>query len=118
MMKALLLRMQRFNVQLPTVIRARLLAASCIPVVNDAVHNRIVLDNAFIRYVPPYPRALASELEALVTAGDFESLSRAAAATVQFLDVGRRWAAVDRIFRRTLEANPCAGLITPAPSFA
>jgi hypothetical protein len=80
-----------------------MLAAGCIPVVNDAAHNRMVLDNPFVRYAPPNPHALASELEALVMMDNFDSLSRAAAASVQHSatwdDAG---ATVDAIFRRTL----------------
>jgi hypothetical protein len=85
-----------------------MLAAGCIPVVNDTVHNRIVLDNPFVRYVAPYPEALASEVEQLVMTRDFDSLSQAAAASV----LGTSWddagAKVDAIFRRALEASPQA----------
>jgi hypothetical protein len=82
-----------------------MLAAGCIPVVNDAVHNRIVLDNPFIRYAPPNPHALAAELEALVTMADFDSLSRAAAASVHPRTWDDAGAAVDAIFRRALRCH-------------
>src|SRR5690606_14557938 len=63
-----------------SLVPHEMLASGCIPVVNDAVHNRMVLKNDFVRYAPLDPHELASALEAVVTASDFESLSRAAAA--------------------------------------
>ena len=88
-----------------SLVPHEMLAAGCIPVVNDAVHNRIVLDNPFIRYAPPNPHALAAELEALVTMADFDSLSRAAAASVHPRTWDDAGAAVDAIFRRVLRSR-------------
>ena len=82
-----------------------MLAAGCIPVVNEAVQNRIVLDNPFVRYAPPYPQALAAELEALVATPDFDSLSEAAAGSVRSVTWDDAGAAVDRIIRTALEAH-------------
>jgi O-antigen biosynthesis protein len=79
-----------------------MLAAGCIPVVNDAVHNRIVLDNSFVRYAEAYPKALASELDAVVTGGNFDSMSKAAAASVRLTTWDAAGATVDTIFRRVL----------------
>lgn len=89
-----------------SLVPHEMLAAGCIPVVNDAVHNRIVLDNPFVRYAPPYPEALTSELERLVITRDFDSLSRAAAASVQSVSWDDAGATVDAIFRRALEVSP------------
>jgi WsaF, C-terminal domain/WsaF, N-terminal domain len=86
-----------------SLVPHEMLAAGCIPVVNDAVHNRIVLDNPFVRYAMPYPEALASELEQLVMTRDFDSLSRAAAASVRSASWDDAGATVDAIFRRALE---------------
>jgi hypothetical protein len=91
-----------------SLVPHEMLAAGCIPVVNDAVHNRIVLNNFFVRYAPPYPHALASALEDVVMTRDFDSLSRAAAASVRSATWDDAGAAVDAIFRRALEANPKA----------
>jgi hypothetical protein len=66
-----------------SLVPHEMLAAGCIPVVNDAVHNRMVLDNAFVRYAAPNPQALAAELESVITTRDFGALSRAAAASVR-----------------------------------
>jgi WsaF, C-terminal domain len=42
-----------------------MLAAGCIPLLNDAEHNRVVLDNAHVAYAQPTPYALASALRDL-----------------------------------------------------
>jgi hypothetical protein len=88
-----------------SLVPHEMLAAGCVPVVNDAAHNRIVLDNPFVRYVAPSPAALAAELEALVTNVDFESLSRTAAASVRAASWDEAGATVDAIFRRALETR-------------
>lgn len=85
-----------------SLVPHEMLAAGCIPVVNEAVQNRIVLDNPFVRYAPPYPQALASELEALVMTPDFDSLSQSAAASVRGATWDDAGATVDAIFRRAL----------------
>jgi O-antigen biosynthesis protein len=87
-----------------SLVPHEMLAAGCIPIVNDAAHNRIVLNNSFVRYAPAYPLALASELERLVTTPDFDSLSEAAAASVRSVTWDDAGATVDGIFRRTLGA--------------
>jgi glycosyltransferase involved in cell wall biosynthesis len=99
-----------------SLVPHEMLAAGCIPVVNEAVQNRIVLDNSFVRYAPPYPQALASELEALVVTPDIDSLSAAAAASVRAATWDAAGATVDEIFRRVLRANtkqalPVTGLM-------
>ena len=91
-----------------SLVPHEMLAAGCIPVVNDAVQNRIVLDNPFVRYAPAYPQALASELEALITTSDFESLSHAAASSIHSATWDDAGATVDEIFRRALGVNAYA----------
>jgi hypothetical protein len=93
-----------------SLVPHEMLAAGCIPVVNDAIHNRIVLDNSFVRYAPPYPHALAAELEALVTDPDFNSLSRAASASVGSTSWDAAGGAVHAIFRRTIRVNAVANI--------
>ena len=88
-----------------SLVPHEMLAAGCIPVVNDAEHNRIVLQNPFVRYTPLEPHAIASELESIVTIADFQSLSHAAASSVQshtWADAGSQ---VDVIFRKALESE-------------
>jgi glycosyltransferase involved in cell wall biosynthesis len=86
-----------------SLVALEMLAAGCIPVVNDTVHVRTDLDNPFVRYASAYPQALASELEAAVTTCDFDSLSRAAAASVHTTTWDEAGSTVDAIFRRALE---------------
>lgn len=88
-----------------SLVPHEMLAAGCIPVVNDAVHNRMLLDNPFVRYAAPYPQALASELETLVTNRNFEALSRAAAASVRNSTWDDAGAAVAAALRRELGAD-------------
>jgi glycosyltransferase involved in cell wall biosynthesis len=85
-----------------SLVPHEMLAAGCIPVVNDAEHNRIVLDNAHVRYAAATPRALADALRDVVSLPDFDRASAAAAASVasrSWTDAGR---AVDRALREKL----------------
>lgn len=88
-----------------SLVPHEMLAAGCIPVVNDADHNRIVLDNPYVRYAPPNPHALASELESVITMPDFEAHSSLASGSVRsasWEDAGRK---VDTIIRRVLRES-------------
>ncbi len=85
-----------------SLVALEMLAAGCIPVVNDAVEVRTDLDNPFVRYASAYPQALASELEAVVTTRDFDSLSRAAAESVCSATWEDAGATVDAILRRAI----------------
>ena len=88
-----------------SLVPHEMLAAGCIPVVNDAVHNRIVLDNSFVRYAALDPHALAAELDLIVTMHDFQSLSIAASASVHSTTWNDAGAQVDAIFRRALTVD-------------
>ncbi len=88
-----------------SLVALEMLAAGCIPVVNDTVQVRTDLDNAFVYYAPPYPQALAAQLESVVTTHDFESLSAAAAASVHTTTWDEAGATVDAILRRALRAS-------------
>jgi glycosyltransferase involved in cell wall biosynthesis len=50
-----------------SLVPYEMLAAGCIPVVNDAAHNRIVLDNDHVSYAPPTPFDLANAMSRLVS---------------------------------------------------
>jgi glycosyltransferase involved in cell wall biosynthesis len=67
-----------------SLVPHEMLAAGCIPVVNDAEHNRVVLDNEHVVYVPPTPFHLADALSSLLTRSepDRTGAARAAAASV------------------------------------
>ncbi len=49
-----------------SLVPHEMLAAGCIPVVNDAEHNRIVLDNPAVAYAQATPFDLANALACLV----------------------------------------------------
>ena len=49
-----------------SLVPLEMLAAGCIPVVNDAAQNRIVLDNPNVEYAPATPYDLADALSRLV----------------------------------------------------
>jgi O-antigen biosynthesis protein len=95
-----------------SLVPHEMLAAGCIPVVNDAEHNRMVLDNAFIRYAEAYPQALAKELSSLVRQPDFASLCEAAAASVRGTSWDDAGAKVDAIFRRRLAVDAVQASVT------
>ena len=100
-----------------SLVAYEMLAAGCIPVANETVNIRTDLKSPFVRYAIPEPSALASELEAVVLTKDFESLSRAAAASVSSVKWADAGAAVDTILRRALGAAADARLAPVARLF-
>lgn len=90
-----------------SLVPHEMLAAGCIPVVNDAVHNRVVLDNPHVAYAQATPFALAAELGRLVSlsAAERTALAATAAASV----TGRSWEdagrAVDKAIREVVAAR-------------
>jgi hypothetical protein len=88
-----------------SLVAQEMLAAGCIPVVNDSALIRTDLKSTFVRYAMPYPHALASALEEIIQTQDFDSLSRAAAASVHGTSWDDAGATVDAILRRTLEVS-------------
>jgi hypothetical protein len=85
-----------------SLVPHEMLASGCIPIVNDAPHNRMVLNNPFVRYSSLDPHALASTLESVVLMPDFDALSLQAAASVRATSWDDAGASVDAILRRTL----------------
>jgi O-antigen biosynthesis protein len=67
-----------------SLVPYEMLAAGCIPVMNDAEHNRVVLRNDHVAYARPTPAALADALGEIVAAPPIvrEERARAAAASV------------------------------------
>jgi hypothetical protein len=88
-----------------SLVPHEMLAAGCIPIVNEGIQNRIVLDNPFVRYSAPFPQALASALESVVMDPDVESLSAAAAESVRSVSWDDAGAKVDQILRQALEGD-------------
>jgi len=87
-----------------SLVPHEMLAAGCIPIINDAEHNRIVLGNPHVRYSAPTPHALAKALEDLVQMSDFDALSVMAAESVKFTTWDDAGAAVDAAFKRALNS--------------
>jgi glycosyltransferase involved in cell wall biosynthesis len=95
-----------------SLVPHEMLAAGCIPVVNDAEHNRVVLDNDHVAYALPTPHDLAEALGRLVTRppGQMAADARAAAASVQSCSWDEAGRTVERIVRRvTDEAGSDSG---------
>jgi hypothetical protein len=95
-----------------SLVPHELLAAGCIPVVNDAEHNRIVLDNAHVAYAAPTPFHLSDALCELVEQSPADRVARAqrAAASVASTtwdDAGRQ---VERILRGVVESRLAAAV--------
>jgi glycosyltransferase involved in cell wall biosynthesis len=94
-----------------SLVPHEMLAAGCLPVVNDAEHNRVVLDNSEVVYAPATPAKLADALSALVERPPAE---RAAAAAASAASVrGRSWEEAGSSVERAVRA---AVLAAAAPS--
>lgn len=74
-----------------SLVAEELLAAGCVPVVNDSTDARADLPSAHVVWTRPSPEALARALSALVMAPDAEARAAAAAA-----DVRRGWGPAQR----------------------
>ncbi len=87
-----------------SLVPLEMLAAGCIPVVNDGAQNRIVLDNPEVVYAPATPFDLANALSALVSrpAGERRAAARAAAASVTAMSWDDAGAAVERVVREVV----------------
>ena len=82
-----------------SLVAVEMLAAGCIPVVNDTPQVRTDLKSPFVAYAPPYPQALSAQLEALIATPHFESISSGAAASVQSVTWEEAGASFDSILR-------------------
>jgi hypothetical protein len=90
-----------------SLVPHEMLAAGCIPVVNDAVHNRMVIDNDQVAYCEPVPHAIADRLAQIVRRPESATSAAALAASrsvepsgwkrgeQQFLDAVERIVQVD-----------------------
>jgi hypothetical protein len=89
-----------------SLVPHEMLAAGCIPVVNDAEHNRIVLDNQHVAYAPATPFELADVLCSLVERSPQERAGAAvaAAASVEGASWNDAGAAVVRIVGSAVES--------------
>jgi glycosyltransferase involved in cell wall biosynthesis len=89
-----------------SLVPHEMLAAGCIPVVNDAEQNRIVLENPEVAYAPATPFDLANALSALVEppARERRAAAQAAAASVQGTSWDDAGAVTERVILEIVEA--------------
>ena len=85
-----------------SLVPLEMLAAGCIPIVNDTTEARTELNNDFVRYAPPYPQALAAQLEAVLDTDQLDLVSAEASRSVHTATWDEAGAAVDMILRRAL----------------
>jgi O-antigen biosynthesis protein len=90
-----------------SLVPHEMLGAGCIPVVNDAEHNRVVLDNPEVAYAPATPFDLADRLSSLVERpmAERSAAAEAAAASVQGTSWDAAGDAVMRIVRGVVEES-------------
>lgn len=89
-----------------SLVPHEMLAAGCIPVVNDAEHNRAVLANDHVAYTRPTPYDIAATLSRLV-APPTEHREAAATAAVHSV-ASTSWAQSGRQVERILQATVAA----------
>ncbi len=85
-----------------SLVPHEMLAAGCIPIVNEGAQNRIVLNNPYVRYAASNPHALVAELEAVMNATNFDSISLSASQSVHGITWDDAGSTVDQIIRRVL----------------
>lgn len=90
-----------------SLVPHEMLASGCIPVVNDAEHNRLVLDNDHVAYAPATPFHLAEALSRLVdrSAAERGAAAQAAADSVRATTWGQAGAQFERAVRGVVRAR-------------
>jgi O-antigen biosynthesis protein len=93
-----------------SLVPHEMLASGCLPLVNDAEHNRIVLDNDKVVYAPPTPFELADTLSALVErpAAERQAAAEAASRSVQSRSWHEAGLQVERAIRGVVSGAPAA----------
>ena len=82
-----------------SLVPHEMLAAGCLPVVNDAPHNRVVLANEQIRYAAADPHSLARALGEVVDDPHADDRAQEASLSV----VQRRWSDAGDVVRQVFE---------------
>ena len=85
-----------------SLVALEMLAAGCIPVVNDTPSVRMDLRSAYVSYEAANPAALCAGLERILDSSNQEERARSAANSVQSVRWEDAGAAFDRILRRSL----------------
>lgn len=96
-----------------SLVPHEMLAGGCIPVVNEAEHNRVVLDNDRVAYAPATPFALSQMLSRLVSMPPEERVASAelAAASVEAVSWEESGAQVERILLGLVAAHAPSELV-------
>lgn len=89
-----------------SLVPLEMLAAGCIPVLNDAYHNRIVIDDPRVHYAAATPQALSRSLEDIVAMPDFDAYSQEAAESQRGVSWDSAGEVVDRTIRKALDSGP------------
>jgi glycosyltransferase involved in cell wall biosynthesis len=99
-----------------SLVPHEMLAAGCLPIVNDADHNRIVLDNPHVVYAPSTPFGLASALSCAIERPGTEraSLAARAAESVRSRSWDEAGAAVEAVICRVVQAGVRSGAAVAA----
>ena len=92
-----------------SLVPYEMMATGCIPVVNEAEHNRAVLRSEHVRYAEASPHALATALEQVCSLPDFGLRSRAASESMSSCSWDEAGATVERVLVRELDASRLAG---------
>lgn len=84
-----------------SLLPLELLAASCIPVMNEGENNSMVLgENKYIHYSPTSPVQLADELSKVVERKDIDTYAKKASESVKSLSWDDSYKKVENIIRR------------------
>jgi len=89
-----------------SLIPLELLGAGCIPIVNDAPHNRSTISNPYIRYVPATPGSLAEAIAEVIAAPNLVERAAEAAASVRTATWEQAGEALERVLRLELCSSP------------
>jgi O-antigen biosynthesis protein len=98
---ALVLSLTNFS-----LLPLELLAAGCIPIMNDGPNNRLVSNNPYLVFTRPTPRALAETLAEVVDQPDLPEIALRASQSVEGLDWEESGAQLERIMLRVMGSDP------------
>lgn len=89
-----------------SLLPLELLAAGCIPVMNEGENNSLVLgENDYIHYVPASPIQMAAELSKIVEKDDLTAYAQAASDSVANASWDASYAKVEAILRREVQGE-------------
>jgi glycosyltransferase involved in cell wall biosynthesis len=89
-----------------SLIPLELLGAGCIPIVNDAPHNRSAISNPYIRYAPAAPRSLAEAVAEVISEPNLDKRAEEAAASVRTSTWEQAGETLERVLWHDLRSSP------------